>query len=239
MEGVVWKCEVIDSILERGAEGCQFLNERGIGRAFFLRESICYEKETTADIIMRVIAGTQKGRRLLFSVESHIRPTSGRVKEALFSILGTRMIGASLLDLFAGTGAVGLEALSRGARQVVFVEQRAPSLRLLRENIKRCGSPPEATVIARDVWHFLRLPQGNSGTPFDILFADPPYQSGNIEELLSLVSQHGTLAPDGVLIVEHPSSAGLPSQVGRLLRFREAQYGDSALTFFDHAQPTR
>jgi len=160
------------------------------------------------------------------------------VKEALFSMLGAHTRGASLLDLFAGTGAIGLEALSRGARRVVFVENSESSLRMLRENVKRCGAPPEITVIPRNVWHFLRFPQGRPDTPFDILFADPPYRSGHIEKLLSLISQHGTLAAEGLLIVEHPSSAGLPLQVGRLLRFREVRYGDSALTFFEHVQPS-
>ena len=128
---------------------------------------------------MRVVAGTQKGRHIKNPQGWDCRPTSARVREALFSILSAHTAGAQVLDLYAGTGALGLESLSRGARHVVFVENQAKTVRLLRENIERCGYTRQCVVLTRDVETFLpRLRRGM-----------------NLRRLISCLPIHRTSAP--------------------------------------------
>ena len=182
---------------------------------------------------MRVIAGSHKGRRLQPPSGVQLRPTSGRVKEALFSILAFRVKQACMLDLFAGSGAIGLEALSRGAKQVIFVEQQHASLQILYENLNRCDNPSGATVLECSVWEFFRHPQLPKGVPFDIVFADPPYEGSDILQLLSLIGEKISISPQGVVIVEHLHKASIPLRVGPLSQTRRSRYGDTALTFFE------
>ncbi len=181
---------------------------------------------------MRVIAGTQKGRRLKAPAGNRVRPTSDRVREALFSILDSRVREAKVLDLCCGTGTVGLEAISRGAAQVFFVDDHADSLQLLRENLKRCGNPPGATVFSHDAWQVARHIQFLHYAPFDIMYVDPPYQLQRIERLIESLATEQIVAQNGVMIVEHFRKTGLPLEVGCLEQVRQAQYGDTMLTFF-------
>jgi 16S rRNA (guanine(966)-N(2))-methyltransferase RsmD len=181
---------------------------------------------------MHVIAGSAKGRRLLTPNDQAVRPTSGRVKEALFSIWSARVPNAQFLDLFAGTGAIGIEALSRGAARAVFVESARVPLRLLRQNLDRCGLTARAAVVTRAAAAFLRAPAGAMPS-FDLVFADPPYGAPAPEALLSSIAQSAILHSESIVILEHASAASVPEQIGRLVRTRQYRYGDTALSRFD------
>ena len=181
---------------------------------------------------MRVIAGSYKGRRLQPPAGIDVRPTSDRVREALFSILSPSIHGVRVLDLYAGTGAVGLEALSRGAECVVFVEQKRASLDLLRENLKRCHNPSEAVVISCDVGQVFCHSEFLKWAPYDIAFADPPYHHGENATILSMIGSRVPLTVQGMVIFEHRSNTDLPQEVENLRQFRQARYGDTTLTFF-------
>ncbi len=182
---------------------------------------------------MRVVAGTHKGRRLKAPHGDTLRPTSTRVREALFSILSHRVRGAHVLDLYAGTGALSLESLSRGAARAVCVEHHAGTLRLLRENVARCGYDAHCLVIARDVETFLASPPpGKAPMTFDIVFADPPYRTVEPARLLERLGRSGTLSARGVIVLEHCRTHAAPQTVGSLTQTRQSRYGDTLLTFF-------
>jgi len=183
---------------------------------------------------MRVIAGTQKGRRLKAPVGNRIRPTSARVREALFSILNTRVSEAKVLDLCCGTGTIGLEALSRGASRVVFVDNHLDSLQLLKDNLKRCGNPNNTVIVSSDAWNIVRQPQILQEAPYDIIYVDPPYQHQELESLLSKLGTQLLLSDDGIMVVEHFWKTALPREVNSLEQVRQARYGDTILTFFQH-----
>lgn len=180
---------------------------------------------------MRVIAGLHRGRRLLGPRGQAIRPTSDRVKEALFSILGERTTGARVLDLYAGTGSIGIEALSRGAAHATFVEADRQALRLVNSNLEQCGLQQSANVCACQVSQFFRRATQWSG-PYDIVFCDPPYQL--TPELIAMAQEWnaGWLADDAVVILEHGKKAEIPQTMGLLSQVKRYDYGDTALTRF-------
>lgn len=175
---------------------------------------------------MRIIAGAAKGRRLAGPKGAEIRPTADRVKEALFASLQPIVPGTSVLDLFAGTGALGLEALSRGAAHVTFVERARPALAVLRRNVDTVGLAG-TELVTSDVMTALRgaLP----GSPFDLVLADPPYHHPNAEvaALLEAVVDH--LAPGAVVVVERTSRDGAPPWPSALLAGTPRRYGDTTL----------
>lgn len=180
---------------------------------------------------MRVIAGSQKGRRLMRPQGPDLRPTPDRVREALFSILGTRIVGARLLDLYAGTGAVGIEALSRGAQRVTFVESNPRSLRILRANLNRCGLTSMADIHTCRVAGFLEQ-AGLWGGHYDIVFADPPYHTDEGEKLLPSLASDTIITRDSVVVLEHFTKMMVPPRVTRLLLLRQYRYGDTTLSVF-------
>ncbi|MCS6286758.1 MAG: 16S rRNA (guanine(966)-N(2))-methyltransferase RsmD [Nitrospira sp.] len=180
---------------------------------------------------MRVIAGSHRGRRLQGPQGTALRPTSDRVREALFSILGNRLPDSRVLDLFAGTGAIGIEALSRGATHVTAVESQAESLKLLRHNIAECGMNSLVSVQARTVKQFLARPDLWTG-PYDIVFADPPYDMAyKLEDMFETVPA-ALASPDAWLVVEHASKTILPDRLGVTTLKKRYQYGDTALSIF-------
>jgi 16S rRNA (guanine966-N2)-methyltransferase len=178
---------------------------------------------------MRIIAGLFGGRRLHAPKGAAIRPTSDRVREAVFSIIGPTVEGAEVLDLFAGTGAMGLEALSRGASRAVFVDQSLHAVRLIRSNIERCNASDRVRVIHESVEHAIRRLAGQ-GETFDLIFLDPPYSKSPIQKtLLGL----GDLGRSGTVVVaEHYSKTPLPIQVEEWLQTEERKYGDTAVAFY-------
>jgi 16S rRNA (guanine966-N2)-methyltransferase len=181
---------------------------------------------------MRVIAGTHRGRRLYEPRKLALRPTSDRVREALFSILGNRLTNSRFLDLYAGTGAVGIEAVSRGAAHVTSVESNRDVLKLLRQNLELCHMGAEIAVQGRTIQQFLNHPDQWNG-PYDIVFADPPYAEAL--ELPSLLAEPRTddlFALDSWLVVEHAAKTALPMSLGCTSFVRRYRYGDTALSLY-------
>ena len=181
--------------------------------------------------MVRVIAGMAKGRRLATIRTLALRPTADRVREALFNILGVRIDGAVILDLFAGSGAVGLEALSRGARLAVFVEGHVPACRLIEKNLRLCGLYERAAVRCDDVLNVLPILK-KRGQTFDVIFLDPPYRSGLVEDALRLLGDGRLLRENGQVIAEHFFKRGPAERYGRLSRVRVARFGDVAVSFY-------
>ncbi len=181
---------------------------------------------------MRVIAGTHRGRRLYGPRKLALRPTSDRVREALFSILGNRLMNGRFLDLYAGTGAVGIEAVSRGAEHVTSVESNRDALKLLQQNLELCHIGDELAVLSQTVQQFLNHPDQWNG-PYDIVFADPPYAEAS--ELPSLLAEPCTddlFAQDSWLVIEHAAKTALPLSMGCSQFLRRYRYGDTALSLY-------
>ena len=147
---------------------------------------------------MRITAGKYKGRILIENKFAHIRPTADMVKQAIFNKLAFVVPGSKMLDLFAGTGALGIEGLSRNAQEVVFVDKDRRSVQLIQDNLKRLGE--NARVLNADYTKALEKLQGEK---FDIILLDPPYKSGVYENTVGLIAQYGLLEDDGVIVCEH------------------------------------
>jgi 16S rRNA (guanine966-N2)-methyltransferase len=177
---------------------------------------------------LRVIAGEFKGRRLAGPVWDGLRPTADRLRETMFNILARDIAGARVLDGFAGTGAIGIEALSRGAATVTFVEQDSRALRLIGDNLARVGVQPDRYTVVRADLVSGRLAFDG---PFDIVILDPPYA---VAPELAVAAAADLVAEDGCLVLEHARRTELPAVAGRLVRMRVVPSGDSALTIFHH-----
>lgn len=179
---------------------------------------------------MRIITGTARGCRLKTPKGEATRPTADRIKESLFNILGRRVEESRVLDLFAGTGALGLEALSRGAVSALFVDARTTPL--IEENAKKTRLSARAEIVGADVLRVLpRL--GGAGRSFDLIFCDPPYRLGLWEKALLAVDREGLLAPDGCMIVEHGAEEEELPTLLDLRCVREERYGKTTrLRFF-------
>ena len=176
---------------------------------------------------MRIIAGDFRGRRLDAPDWPGLRPTSDRLRETLFNVLGAQVRGARVLDGYAGTGAVGLEALSRGAAHVTFVEADTRAVRLIERNLARCAVGDRHVIIrARFADTAAR---GAPGT-FDLILLDPPYGTVDLEPLLA--SAAPLLAPDGLLALERARRDEAPVRAGPLARVRDIVSGDSALSLY-------
>lgn len=179
---------------------------------------------------MRVIAGTLKGRILKTPSWSGLRPTSDRLRETLFNVLAARIQGARVLDVYAGTGAVGIEALSRGAVHATFVESDRRAQALIAENLARCGIDGGYAIIRASARRTLeQLRHSPSFVPFDIILLDPPYDHPAAEALTGV---DALVAPDGLVVFEHAKRAPVPETVGRLTLARDLVSGDSALAFY-------
>lgn len=176
---------------------------------------------------MRITGGTGRGRRLKVPAGPRVRPTSDKVKQALFNIIGGRIEGSTFLDLFAGAGGIGIEALSRGADQVAFVDDSNESLKIIRSNVEQAGFAGRAQIVFARAESFLRKPTG----PYDIIFLDPPYAM-QLESLLELIANSGIVKPGGDVIAEHFKKQPSPSRAGTLTLYREARYGDTVLAFY-------
>lgn len=181
---------------------------------------------------MRVIAGSHRGRRLSGPEGTKLRPTSDKVREALFSILAPRVPGARFLDLFAGTGAIGIEALSRGAVSITFVESDQEALQLLQKNLTVCGLMNQAVIrpVRTDV--FVNRPEWWGG-PYDIVFADPPYAACGELDVLWNGWTTGLISSTGVMVVEQETKAELPSRILDAVLLRRYIYGDTALYLYE------
>jgi len=156
-----------------------------------------------------------------------VRPTSDKVKQALFNILQDRTEGASFLDLFAGTGGIGIEAISRGARRAVFVDSSRNSIDAIKMNIEQAGLSSQAQVIAAEAASFLK----KNTEAFDIIFIDPPYAEEQ-QPLLECIAASKALTENSIVIAEHFKKQALPKRAGDLVLQRETKYGDTVLAFY-------
>ncbi|MDE3186907.1 MAG: 16S rRNA (guanine(966)-N(2))-methyltransferase RsmD [Acidobacteriota bacterium] len=188
---------------------------------------------------MRIIAGTLRSRTLEAPAGLATRPTSDRLRETLFNVLAPRIEGAHFLDLYAGSGAVGIEALSRGAAQVVFVERAPAALKVLRSNLARLGLTEGFHVQPGSVAAYLRKARAGQAAGFDLVFLDPPYDaSDEYAATLGLLggAASGLLAPGALVIAEHRRKERLEERYGALARTRLLQQGDASLSFYRAAE---
>ena len=180
---------------------------------------------------MRVVAGSARGRKLKAPRGMETRPTADRVKESIFNVLSSRLIATRVLDLFAGTGSLGIEALSRGADHAVFVEDNPRVIQIIRENVEAAGFVEKATVLRREAIGAIAEFQ-RSGEKFDLAFADPPYQKGWVSRVMQAMAAGPILAPGGVLVLEHTRREPAPQLVGALVLSRQLTYGDTVVSLY-------
>ena len=185
---------------------------------------------------VRIISGSRRGHRLVEWEESGIRPMRDFVRSALFSILGDLVLDARFLDLFCGTGSVGLEALSRGSREVTFVDRSSGACRIVRRNLDLLGFIDQGSVLQRDyavgIDHLERR-----GRRYDLIFVGPPYDKGLAEAALRLMAEHAILAKDGLIITEVRNKTHLDARYGMLERIDKRTYGDNVLDFYTLSEP--
>jgi 16S rRNA (guanine966-N2)-methyltransferase len=177
------------------------------------------------------IAGGACNKRSIRVPKKGIRPTKGIVREAIFNIIGAKIHGAQVLDIFAGSGALGIEAISRGAQQCVFVERNPATLQA---NVTNLSLRKQVTIFAHDFRRALRLLKKRE---FDVIFADPPYNKGLTEKTIELVERHVLLANGGILVIEHSPREKI-SVPETLSVFKQKKYGDTEITLLRHAEDT-
>jgi 16S rRNA (guanine966-N2)-methyltransferase len=204
---------------------------------------------------MRVVAGTAKGMRLKVPRGHAMRPTSDMVREAVFDILSEKVAGARVLDLFAGTGALGIEALSRGAAHAVLVERSARCVPVIKENLAYTRLADRARLVRGDVYPEVRKLDA-AGEQFDLVFADPPYEARGRErraegdppyiapagKALQLLAETGILSKNAVVVIEHASRLALPAEAGVLKLATTRRYGSTSISIYrlaGHREPDR
>ena len=185
---------------------------------------------------MRVIGGAAKGRRLLAPKGEAVRPTADRVKESLFNILPGDFSGMKVLDLFAGTGNLSIEALSRGADHAVLIAASERSVAVIREDLRRLSLAPRAEVWTAPVGRSLRI-LARRQESFDIIFLDPPYDQGLANRSVAVIAQGNLLKKSGTIVVEHSARETLQQRYDSLKLHDERRYGDTLLSFYKHPAP--
>ena len=178
---------------------------------------------------MRVITGTARGRKLKTPEGMDIRPTTDNVKESVFNIIQFDIEGRRVLDLFAGTGQLGIECLSRGAREVVFIDQSRDAVKIVKENLKTCGF--SAPVLQQDALSYL-----NTCGKFDLIFVDPPYDAGLYEKVLEKVNSVDNLADGGIMVCESRRETPMPEMAAPYYKRREYRYGKVKLSLYSKEQ---
>lgn len=175
---------------------------------------------------MRVITGIARGRRLVTLEGNDVRPTTDKVKEALFSIINFEIEGRRILDLFAGSGQLGIEALSRGAQSAVFVDNSKKSIEVIKQNLEATGFTKQSVVINTDSIGFLK----SRAEKYDIAFLDPPYSKGILQAALEHIDR--VMSDSGIIICEAPCGEELPESVGRFKIYRKYKYSKVSLTVY-------
>ena len=177
---------------------------------------------------MRIIAG-EFGSRKLYTLEGkNTRPTLDKVKEAVFSSIGTYFEGGRVLDLYAGSGAIGLEALSRGMKEAVFVDQARDAVGIIKKNITALNLEDCTTVYSLTAKKALDVIEGK----FDLVYLDPPYAKQENEEIISLLETRGLLNPNAIIIVESLKEETFSNNIGNINKYKEAVYGISRITYY-------
>jgi len=186
---------------------------------------------------LRIISGIARGQRIFTptrgNIVNHIRPTSDKVREAIFNIICDRLSAANVLDLFAGTGALGIEALSRGCNHVVFVDKSSEAVKLINRNLNKCGFSNKATVFRRDLLKspsFLTKCSPDLG--FGLIFADPPYRKAYSTRSLDIIANLDLLNSNGLLVIEEAKDVELPGKEGFLSLADHRKYGDTNVCIY-------
>ena len=180
---------------------------------------------------MRVISGKVRGIKLDTPKNDDVRPTTDRVKESLFNIINPYVIDSNVLDLFAGTGSLGIECLSRGALSATFVDVSKDSINIVKSNVKKARVENESTILNLDFKTAIdRLNVQNK--KFDIIFMDPPYYKNMFIDALSNIDNSDLLSEDGIIVVEHDTKDKFIDKIGRLEKSKEKKYGNTTLTFY-------
>lgn len=175
---------------------------------------------------MRVITGSARGRALKTLEGDDVRPTTDRVKEGVFSAIQFDIEGRKVLDLFAGSGQLGIEALSRGAEAAVFVDTQKNSAAVVKENLAKTGFTEKSSVFQTDAFSFLRM----TDKVFDIVFLDPPYSTGLLQKALTALNGH--VSAGGIVVCEAPYGEELPEQDGNLIKQKTYKYGKISITIY-------
>ena len=177
---------------------------------------------------MRIIAGDFKGRKLFAPKDSKIRPTTDQVKEAIFSMVAPYLEDAVVIDLFSGTGNLGLEAISRGAKRCYFADSSRDSMALTRQNITHCRQEDHSVMILADFEYALKKITEKA----DVIFLDPPYKDGLILRCLEIISELSLLSADGVIIAEHGVKNPLPDEACGFIKMKEKRYGTISISIY-------
>jgi 16S rRNA (guanine966-N2)-methyltransferase len=185
--------------------------------------------------MIRIISGSYKGRRLKLVPSASVRPMQDKVKGALFNILGDRVKGAVCLDGFAGTGSIGLEALSRGAARCVFVDELYPAVKALRQNVETCGAGEKAVVLHRE-FNRAVIDLAKQGVRFDLVFLDPPYRLLEERNPLRVLRKRDAVRPGGLVVLRHYYR--IKPRLGDFRLERRAELGDDVIAFFVRDEAT-
>lgn len=189
---------------------------------------------------MRIISGTSKGRKLVTPRSQFLRPTSDRVKESIFNILQDEIVGKVVLDLFAGTGNLGIEALSRGAKKTIFVEKGRQALRLIQRNLTQFGLEERSEILPKDANRAIGILK-QKGESFDLILMDPPYLKGLIQKTLMKLNSHQIYHKDSILVIEHNRREPLSIVMEGWNLIRQRRIGDTLISFLtpreDHGSP--
>jgi 16S rRNA (guanine966-N2)-methyltransferase len=182
--------------------------------------------------MMRVVSGDLKGRILKAVPGTSTRPTTDKVKESLFNMIGPYFTGGTGLDLFAGSGGLGIEALSRGLEKVIFVDRDGKAIHIVNENLKSCGLENKAEVYRNDAVRALKAIQKRDIT-FNFIFLDPPYKKQQLVKLLEIIANEKLIHEDGLVVCEHASDIQLPESIGGLKQVRNEKYGIIGITLYE------
>ena len=188
-------------------------------------------RTTHDDIIMRIIGGTYRGKKIEYPGHKGVRPTKDRVRESVFNMIAEWVPGARVLDLFSGSGAYGLESLSRGAENAVFVDNDPRCGRVITKNIELLESKEKARVIAGDVFRTVKL-FGEKGEKFDLIFSDPPFNKGMSKKTLLTVIQYDILNRPGLFVMEHHKEEPVPGSEFDVSIFKQKTYKDITITLY-------
>ncbi|EUJ41750.1 16S rRNA (guanine(966)-N(2))-methyltransferase RsmD [Brochothrix campestris] len=181
---------------------------------------------------MRVVAGTVRNHQLKAVPGDKTRPTTDKIKESMFNIIGPYFDGGKALDLFAGSGGLGIEALSRGIDETVFVDQAAPAIKIITENVAKCHLEKQAVIKKGEALRTIdQLAQ--SGDTFKLIFLDPPYRFHQMEALLNKIETLKLVSEQSIIVVEHEKTYELPDVIGGFSRFKQALYGITSLSFYE------
>ncbi|QVY63169.1 16S rRNA (guanine(966)-N(2))-methyltransferase RsmD [Cytobacillus gottheilii] len=180
---------------------------------------------------MRVVSGSQKGRSLKPVPGNTTRPTTDKVKEALFNIIGPYFEGGLCLDLFAGSGALGIEAISRGVDKVIFVDRERMAIQTIHDNLSSSGFTEQSEVYRNDAERALKAIIKRE-LVFDYIFLDPPYKKQQLVKLIELIDREALLAEDGTIICEHGSDVHLPEQIGSFVQYKHENYGMISISIY-------